>query len=190
MVGYGLLNTQLLPHNVQNNYAMKVQLHEKLEAQRQMQIQRASQGYIPTDGAMITCQMYVNNPKDPQGKPNLVRVPYTSLNWLLQQLESQGQGQNELASMNQGAQQQVAGMMTGPGAPPPTGPMHKPMVPTQPQIARPGAGMQMGGNQPGIGPRPGMAPSPQPMRPPQAGMPPMGMRPGMAGAMNGRAGIR
>jgi hypothetical protein len=159
---------QFLPGNVQRNYALKVQLHEKLESQRQLQIQRASQGYIPTDGAMITCQMYVDDPKNPLGKPNLVRVPYTSLQWLLQHLESQGQGQQELQSMNQGAQQQISGMMTGQGA-----------APQQPQISHPGAGMQMGGAvQPGMGPRPGMAPAPQQMRP------------GMAGAMNGRAGIR
>ena len=138
---------QFLNQMIQRNYAMKVQLHEQLESQRIIKMQRLTQGFIPTDGAMITCQMYVNNPKDPMGKPNLVRVPYTSLNWLLQQLASQGQGQSELSSMNQGVQEQIAGMSSaGPQAP----------------------------QQPGMGPRPGMAPAPQqpprPMMGPQPGM--------------------
>lgn len=183
---------QFLPGNVQNNYAMKVQLHEKLEAQRQMQLQRAEQGYIPTGGYLVGCDFYVNNPDDPN-KTRRVRVPYEALQWLINQMQSQGTSLEELESMNQGAQQQVAGMMTGPGAPQPSarpGGMHKPTVTAQSQISHPGAGKPPGGAQPGMGPRPGMAPQPQPMRPPMAGMPMGGARPGMAGAMNGRPGIR
>ena len=174
---------QFLPPAVKQSYALKVQLHEKLEAQRQVQLQRSAQGYIPADGAMITCQMYVDNPKDPGGKPNLVRVPYSALQWLLQHLESQGMGQQELASMNQGAQQQIDGMVTGPGA------SGAPGGAPPAQISHPGAGMPPGGAQrpplqgarPGMGAMPGMAPRPQPMGNP-------GMGP--AGVMNARPGIR
>lgn len=174
-----------LPPLVQKNYALKVQLHEKLEAQRQMQLQRAQQGYIPTGGYLVGCDFYVNNPDDPN-KTRRVRVPYEALQWLINQLQSQGSSLEEMESMNPGAQQQMA-QMAGGSAPqsPQQGP--KPQVTTQAQISHPGAGMQPGG----MPMRPPMAAPAQPMRPPMAGMPPGGMRaPGMAGAMNGVSGPR
>lgn len=103
---------QYLDPQAKQNYAAKIQLHQQMQAFQELQIQRAEQGFIPTAGAMITCQMYVNNPKDPLAKPNLVRVPYAALDWLLQQLESQGQSQEQLQDMNPGAQAQLAGVFT------------------------------------------------------------------------------
>lgn len=125
---------RFLPGPVQANYAAKVQIHQQMEAANQQAIQRAEQGFIPTGGAMITCQMYVNNPKDPTGKPSLVRVPYAALDWLLKQLASQGVEQDQLQDMNEGAQAQLATTFTrmggsgaGPMAPPPApGAMHRP----------------------------------------------------------------
>lgn len=190
---------QFLPPATQHNYAMKVQLHEKLQAQQLQQMQRMQQGFIPTDGYMVGCDFYVNNPDDPN-KTRRVRVPYQALNWLINQLASQGTPLQELESMNQGNQQEIAGMMSGPGGPPhgapppgsqPGGP--RPPVTTQAQVSHPAAGMPMGGMpKPPMGPRPGMAPMGQPQRPPMpmgAGMPPRPMmpQPGMAGAMNGIA---
>jgi len=172
---------QFLAPNIQRSYAMKVQLHEKLEAQRQMQLQRMQQGYIPTGGYLVGCDFYVNNPDDPN-KTRRVRVPYEALQWLINQLSSQGSSLEDLESMNQGAQQQVAGMMTGPrAAPSPMGGVPtqapKPLVTTQAQVSHPGAGMPMGGV-PSMGARPGMAP----MQPPR---PMMGPQPGGAGVANG-----
>ena len=176
---------RFLSPQVQNSYAMKVQLHEKLEAQRQAQLQRAEQGYIPTGGYMVGCDFYVNNPDDPN-KTRRVRVPYEALQWLINQMQSQGSSLEELESMNQGAQQQIAGMMSGPGAQQPMarpGGMARPNpTPLQPKVPHPGAGMPMGGSQPGMG---GMR-APMPVnRPPMPGMSPMGPRPGMAGVANG-----
>lgn len=165
-----------LKQNVQKNYAMKVQLHMQLESQQQMQLQRAQQGYIPTNGYLVGCDFYVNNPDNPN-KTRRVRVPYEALQWLINQLQAQGSSLQDLETMNQGAQAQMAGMMTGPSASP------KPMVTTQAQISHPGAGMPPGGAM-GGGMKPGMAPPPQ-IRPPM-----MRGQPGMAGAMNGIAANR
>lgn len=156
---------------IQNNYKMKVQLHEKLEAQKQMQLQRAEQGYIPTGGYLVGCDFYVNMPNDPS-KTKRIRLPYEALTWLVQHLESQGNSLAELESMNQGAQAQIAGMMNGPSA----------GVPPQGGNPQPSALQQ----HPGMG-QPGVPPNP--MRQPA---PPMGARPQprpmMApGAANGNA---
>jgi hypothetical protein len=107
---------------VQNNYQQKVTMHQQFEAQRQMQIQRAEQGFIPTSGYAVTCQMYVTDPSDPTGqKTRLVRVPYDALAWLIQHLQAQGSGQAELQDMNEGTQAQIANIMTQGGPPSPSG---------------------------------------------------------------------
>lgn len=141
---------QFLNPQIQQTYAMKVQLHETLEVKRQQQLQMAEQGYIPTGGYLVGCDFYVNNPDDPN-KTRRVRVPYEALQWLIQHMESQGSSLQQLESMNQGNQQEMAGMMTRPGASPqpqPGGapPPHAPMQ-GQAQMPHPGAGMPMGGMQ-------------------------------------------
>lgn len=151
-----------LPANVKQNYAAKIQVHQQFEAQNQLAIQRAEQGFIPTGGAMITCQMYVNNPKDPTGKPNLVRVPYASLDWLLKQLATQGQSQEDLQNMNEGAQAQLGQTFTRMG-----GGGAGPQQPVPAPAARPHPGMAMGGH-----PMPGPAMGHPQMGPPNGmGMP-------------------
>lgn len=94
-------------------------------------------------------------------------MPYEALQWLINQMQSQGTSLEDLESMGQGQQQQMAGVMTGPGSAPPMarpGGMQKPMVTQQSQISRPGPPTPQGAS-PGMGARPGMAPMPQPMQP-------------------------
>lgn len=147
---------RFLAPQIQQNYALKVQMHEKMEAQRLQQMQRAEQGYIPTGGYMVGCDFYVNDPEDPN-KTRRVRVPYEALQWLIQQMASQGQSLQELESMNQGAQQQIAGMVT-----------------TQGQISQAGARTPSpGGGAPNF--QPGQAPpgmmAPRPIPPMGGGVP-------------------
>ncbi len=103
---------QYLAPQIQSAYAMLVQQHEQLEVERQQQIQAAEQGYIPTDGYMVTCDLYVADPADP-AKTRRARLPYSALSWLIKRLETQGQSLEELENMNQGAVQQMANMSTG-----------------------------------------------------------------------------
>jgi hypothetical protein len=107
-----------LSPQVQASYNAKLQMHQQFESAKQIQIQRAEQGFIPTSGYSVTCQMYVNDPSDPSGqKTRLVRVPYDALAWLVQHLQNQGSGQAEVQGMNEGNQAQIAGLMTQ-GQPP------------------------------------------------------------------------
>jgi hypothetical protein len=112
-----------LSPQVQNNYEQKIGIHQQFEAQRTLQIQRAEQGFIPTGGYMITCQMYLTDPSDPTGKKTrLARVPYQALEWLVQHLNAQGQGQDELHGMDESSQSQIAqklNSMNGGGSPMP-----------------------------------------------------------------------
>jgi hypothetical protein len=159
---------KFLPQPVQMNYQGIIQLYQQLEVQKQMAIQQGQQGYIPTDGYMVTCDLYVSDPADP-AKTRRARVPYSSLKWLIDHLEAQGQGLEDLENMNEGNLAEIASRM-GPG-----GPQGAPMQPGQPPMhprpmARP-PGMIAGPGAPGPMGRPPMA---APMRP----QVPMG-RPGM-----------
>jgi hypothetical protein len=103
---------KFLPQPVQQNYAMKIQTHEQMEAQRQLAIQRAKSGYIPTDGYLVSCDFYLPN-TDPEKTPKRARVPSNALSWLLKQLEVQGQAMGVLDGMNGGAVEQIADMLPG-----------------------------------------------------------------------------
>lgn len=109
---------RFLPQPVQINFGTAIQLCNQMEAQRQIKLQRLSSGYIPTDGYMVVCDLYQPDPADP-AKTKRVRLPYNSLQWLIQNLEAQGQGLAELQQMGDSNAAAVSDMMgnqnPGPG---------------------------------------------------------------------------
>jgi hypothetical protein len=134
---------KFLHPTIQQNYQNYTQGHQQAEVVNQQQIQMAEAGFIPTDGYLITCQMYVADPESP-GKTRLVRLPYGAVKWLVEKLETQGQSQQELETMNQGAMAQMASMLTNKGQPPAGNgmPQGQPQRgPAPPQRPMPGNGM-------------------------------------------------
>lgn len=94
---------KLLSPQIQDNYNQKIALHQQFEARNQLAIQRAQQGFIPTGGALITVDFYVNAPNTTGGvKQTKAKLPYQAVDWLLKQLESQGASQEQLDGMNSG----------------------------------------------------------------------------------------
>lgn len=103
---------RFLSPQVQQNYFQKINLHQQFEAKNQLSIQRAEQGFIPTGGYLVTCDFYLKDPTDSTGlKTKRARVPYQAMEWLLQQLEVQGQNQQALEGMSQGLLAQTADIM-------------------------------------------------------------------------------
>lgn len=101
---------------VRQNYFSKIALHQQFEAANQLAIQRAQSGFIPTGGYLVACQFYVTDPGDKTGlKTRQARVPYQALDWLIKQLEAQGQSQEQLSDMNTGALAQTAQQFTAMG---------------------------------------------------------------------------
>jgi hypothetical protein len=110
----------LLAPQIQMAYQQKLQVHAQMDAFQKQQIQRAEQGFIPTTGALIRCDVYVTDPSSPTGKSKKVEIPNDSLQWLLAQLGAQGtqmdlihkQDQNvqalEAQHYGPGSQQQMA----------------------------------------------------------------------------------
>lgn len=110
---------QFLPGPVKQNYFDKIALHQEFEAKNAQAIQRAQAGFIPTEGALISVDFYVNAPNSEGGvKQTKAKIPYSAIDWLLKQLEVQGASQQQLADMNQSvlAQMSEQFMQQTPGA--------------------------------------------------------------------------
>ena len=82
---------------------------EEVEAQKVAAIQRAQQGFIPDTGGQIT----INGIKDMNGE--VLRVPYASIDWLMQKLLEQRSIQQKLGDQNQGAVSDMSQMITQQG---------------------------------------------------------------------------
>jgi hypothetical protein len=98
-----------LSPQIQQVYAMKVQMHQQFAAKAAMEIQRAEAGFIPTGGALINVDFYVESPNSEGGvKTAKAKIPYEAINWLLKQMDAQGTSQKTLQDLNQGSQAQIA----------------------------------------------------------------------------------
>lgn len=122
---------KFLTPQIQQAYFAKIDMHQQFESKNQLAIQRAEAGLIPTSGYLVTCDFYVKDPTDATGvKTRRARVPYDSMEWLINQLEAQGNGQQKLEDMNSGIQAQMAekfsqGMLPPRNAGPPNPELNK-----------------------------------------------------------------
>lgn len=98
-----------LPPQVQQGYAALMQQHQQVIVQKQQAIIDAKNEYIPTDGAMITLSMQMPAP-DGEGTKQ-VRLPYSAIMHLINQLQKQGQSLETLENMNQGVLAEMSGQM-------------------------------------------------------------------------------
>lgn len=140
-----------LPEPVKANYAAKIKLHQQMQAFQVMALQRAEQGLIPMHGYMAKCDLYMPDPSSKTGKTTRVELPSAALEWLVNQLATQGASQEQIMSMGQSAAVGVAQQMTGMGG----------MGPIGPQLRTPAPGGLRGpaGGHPGQGNGPGHPPT-------------------------------
>jgi hypothetical protein len=86
---------------VQQNYEQKVQMHLEADAKQQEAILAAKNEQIPTTGPMVGVDLYVENKDDPSKPPKRARLPTSSVEWLVHQMEAQGQTMEKLEKYNQ-----------------------------------------------------------------------------------------
>jgi hypothetical protein len=101
---------QFLPQEVQQLYAQRLQEHENVLEQQVQKIQAAKDGFIPSGGALVACDLYLPA-KNPDAAAKRARIPYESLQWLVKRLETQGLAQDNLEQMNQAAVADMAGQL-------------------------------------------------------------------------------
>ena len=135
---------KFLHPQIQQTYTESRKQYEELFAEQEQKKKQAMNEYIPQDGPMIACDMYVENKKDPSKAPKRARLPQMALNWLVEQLESQVGSLESLDKMNGASRSNVADLLA-----------------QQNQPQGPGMPPGMGG---------GMPPPPSPMGPPFGGM--------------------
>ena len=106
---------QMLGPQIQQTYAMKVKLHQQFEAENAKAIQAAKDGFIPTGGALINVDFYVESPNASGGiKTAKAKIPYMAIDWLIKRMETQGVTQKNIEQLTQGAQAQIAQMIPPP----------------------------------------------------------------------------
>jgi hypothetical protein len=88
---------RFLPTQVQQMYQDYLQQHEEMVAQAEVARRRADSGYIPVDGPLTTVDYYTMNA---EGKAVRAKMPQRALEWLEQQLASQGTSLQKLDDMN------------------------------------------------------------------------------------------
>ena len=93
---------KLLPPEVQQNYEVTVGLYEDMEAKKAQEMKAMQSDFIPTDGAQIKVAWYVKDPKNPS-RSIQATLPASAINWLVQRLSEQGNGQEQLAMNGAGA---------------------------------------------------------------------------------------
>lgn len=111
-----------LDPQIQEAYALTVQIYEGMEVKQQQDLLAAQSQFIPSGGARIKVDYYV---PDPNNSARTIRatLPAEAVDWLIKRLADQGSSQEQLMELNQGAVQQVAQMFnqkqaSGMGTPP------------------------------------------------------------------------
>jgi hypothetical protein len=92
---------------IKGNFERKIALHEAVMAEQAAELQRAQAGFIPTDGYMVVVDLYASDPANPK-KTQRMRIPYSSLMWLVKRLEDQGLGQQALEGIDNGTRVEIA----------------------------------------------------------------------------------
>jgi hypothetical protein len=105
-----LADFRFLPPVVQQNYDKMIKQYENAIAMEVQQAQAAKDGFIPTGGYMVVCDIYVQDPANP-ANTRRARIPYEAIQWLIQRLETQGSTLQSLEAMNHGALSQMSQMM-------------------------------------------------------------------------------
>jgi hypothetical protein len=101
---FKLLNPQI----ISNFEAYKNQLEAAI-VERERAIQALKESRIPTDGFLVTVQLKRTNPET--GKQDNIRLPYASVQWLVESLERQGASQEQLEQMNQGVMAEASNQL-------------------------------------------------------------------------------
>jgi len=110
---------------IQEMYVQYRTQNQQLIAEQEEQARIAREGKIPIEGAMVPCDLYVEDPANPDKLPKRWRAPTNALMWLKEQLEKQGDTDEKLEGLSQQAlneihrqQQQMALMQQVEGRPP------------------------------------------------------------------------
>lgn len=125
---------KFLKPEVQAAYHQLKTAYEQIDAEAQAKLAAAKNEYIPVDGALVTVDFYVPDPKDPANQAKRAKVPQRAMEWLMKRLEEQGASQEKLEDLNVTALSEMAEMMLAQKAQANQAPGQNPRPPV-PQLA-------------------------------------------------------
>ena len=82
-------------------YQKRVEMHSQSLTTQQQEAARATAGFIPSGGGLISADYYISTP---EGKQKRARIPYEAIDWLVKKLGEQGTNVEKIESMPMGAQ--------------------------------------------------------------------------------------
>ena len=91
----------LLGQEAQMRYQKRVEMHSQSLTTQQQEAARATAGFIPSGGGLISADYYISTP---EGKQKRARIPYEAIDWLVKKLGEQGTNVEKIESMPMGAQ--------------------------------------------------------------------------------------
>lgn len=102
---------EFLAPPVQQAYQALLTQYEQIDAQKAAQLKAMQNEYIPVDGALVTCDMYVQDKAHPENEAKRVKLPQRALAWLQQRLEEQGMTTDAMEGMNAQSLSDMANMI-------------------------------------------------------------------------------
>jgi hypothetical protein len=100
---------------VQQNYQASLSQHMEADAKQKEAILAAKNEQIPTNGPMVGVDLYVENKEDPSKAPKRARLPTAAVEWLVKQMEAQGQTMEKLEKYDQGNLATISKMLLSSG---------------------------------------------------------------------------
>lgn len=102
---------EMLGPQIKQNYDEAIGMLQQQKTDEEIKIKQAQSEFIPTSGYLVACDFYVPDGKNPEKLPKRVRIPSEALQWLLNQLTSQGSDQETLAGLGTGALSEMSTML-------------------------------------------------------------------------------
>lgn len=100
---------KFLPPQVQQAFVQAKETYTQMDADEKLALQRAQQGFIPTDGPLIKTDLQVEEPNTTGGtKTTRKAFRISSLQWLEKQLQAQGSMIETTSEFDQATQTQIA----------------------------------------------------------------------------------
>lgn len=122
---------KLLPPQVQMAYDNLISGYQGILAQQAQQLKQAESEFIPSGGAMVKVDYYVDDPQNPS-RPVRATLPAESVDWLIQQLSAQGSAQAQLNQQPPNIQADIAQRIAS------LGPVQRQLTPQMPGAPSPG----------------------------------------------------
>jgi hypothetical protein len=94
---------------IQMNYKNMINLYQQMEAEKARQMKAMEADFIPTDGPNIKVAWYIKDPTNPS-RSIQATLPANAINWLVQRINDQQGLKSEIAALNSGDQNAIAGM--------------------------------------------------------------------------------